>query len=48
MTVYRRREEFNIIDEEGMPLSDSALDVILNDLPRQLPYKVSPAYYTTG
>ena len=48
MTVYRRCEEFNILDEEGMPLSDSALDEILNDLHRQLPYTVSPAYYTAG
>ena len=38
MTIYRRRDEYNIFDEEGESITDNELDDILEDLRRTLPY----------
>ena len=38
MTIYRRRDEYSIFDEEGESITDNGLDDILEDLRRTLPY----------
>ena len=38
MTIYRRREEFGMLDEQATGLSDSELIALLEELRQEFPY----------
>ena len=38
MTIYRRREEFGMLDEQTTELSDSELIALIEELRQELPY----------